>query len=52
MMMAQYASAAATQTSSSSELDKDRYYNCCLIGPGSEDRKPKLKVTYALPKKE
>ena len=50
MMMAQYASAAATQTSSSSELDKDRYYNCYLIGPGAKERQPKLRVTYALPR--
>ena len=50
MMMAQYASSAATTTSSDSELDKDRYYNCYLSGPGAEGKKPKLKITYALPK--
>ena len=51
MMMAQYASASATQTSISTELDKDRYYNCHLLGPGSDSgRRPKLKITYAIPK--
>jgi hypothetical protein len=48
--MAQYAGANASTTTSSSELDKDRYYNCCLRGPASADRKPKLKITFALPK--
>ena len=50
MMMAQYASASATKTSISTELDKDRYYNCHLLGPGSDGRRPKLKITYAIPK--
>lgn len=50
MMMAQYAASAATSTYSSSELDKDRYYNCYLNGPGASGNKPKLKVTFALPK--
>ena len=50
MMMAQYASSAATTTSSDSELDKDRYYNCYLCGPGAEGKKPELTLTYALPK--
>ena len=50
MMMAQYASSAATSTTSDSELDKDRYYNCYLNGPEAEGNRPKLKVTFALPK--
>ena len=50
MLMAQYAGANSSTTTSSSELDKDRYYNCVLHGPASEDRKPKLKITFALPK--
>ena len=50
MLMAQYAGANASTTSVSSELDKDRYYNCYLHGPASADRKPKLKITFALPK--
>ncbi len=48
--MAQYASASATTTSSDTELDKDRYYNAVLRGPAAEGRKPKLKVTFAIPK--
>lgn len=48
--MAQYASASATTTSSDTELDKDRYYNAVLCGPAAEGRKPKLKVTFAIPK--
>ena len=50
MLMAQYAGASASSTSTSWELDKDRYYNCTLRGPASEGRKPKLKITFALPK--
>ena len=50
MLMAQYAGANASSTTISWELDKDRYYNCVLHGPASEDRKPKLKITFALPK--
>ena len=50
MLMAQYAGANASTTTSSSELDKDRYYTCLLHGPTSEERKPKLKITFALPK--
>ena len=50
MMMAQYASSSAVSTSVSYELDKDRYYNCCLNGPGAEGNKPMLKITFALPR--
>jgi hypothetical protein len=50
MMMAQAASASATSTSVSYELDKDFYYNCSLLGPESGTRRPKLRVTYALPR--
>ena len=49
-MMAQYAASSATSTTSDTELDKDRYYNAVLRGPKAEGRKPKLKVTYAIPK--
>ena len=48
--MAQYAYSSATTTTSSTELDKDRYYRAVLRGPESEGRKPKLKVTFAIPK--
>ena len=50
MMMAQYAAASATTTSTSTEMDKDRYYDLRLNGPGSSGRRPKLKVTYAIPR--
>lgn len=48
--MAQYAYSSATTTTSDTELDKDRYYNAVLRGPKAEGRKPKLKVTFAIPK--
>ena len=48
--MAQYASSSATTTTSDTELDKDRYYNAVLRGPKAEGKKPKLKVTFAVPK--
>ena len=58
LMMAQYASAAnssTTQTSSSIELDKDRFYSAVLNGPGAggEDvmQKPRLKITFSAPMK-
>lgn len=49
-LMAQYASSSATTTTSDTELDKDRYYNAVLRGPKAEGKKPKLKVTFAIPK--
>lgn len=51
MMMAQYAASAANVSSTNAELDKDHYYNAVLNGPESEGRRPKIKVTYAIPKK-
>lgn len=51
LMMAQYASSAATTTSTSAEMDKDHYYCATLNGPESKDRKPMLKICFALPKK-
>ena len=55
-MMAAYASASSTpSTSSSTELDKDRFYNAMLCGPGAgEDdikQKPRIKITFSAPKK-
>ena len=50
MMMAQYANASASKTTTSTELDKDHYYNCHLNGPGAAGNKPKLKITFALPR--
>ncbi len=48
--MAQYAYSSATTTTSDTELDKDRYYRAVLRGPKAEGNKPKLKVTFAIPK--
>ena len=48
--LAQYAYSSATTTTSDTELDKDRYYRAVLRGPRAEGRKPKLKVTFAIPK--
>ncbi len=50
--MAQYAYASATTTTSNTELDKDRYYRAVLRGPKADGKKPKLKVTFAIPKPE
>lgn len=49
MMMAQYASGSST-TSTSTELDRDRFYRACLNGPGSSGRVPTLKLTFSIPK--
>ena len=55
LMLAQYASAYGSSSSetTSTELDKDRYYRCHLNGPQySEDVKqvPHIKVTFSAPK--
>ena len=55
MMMAQYASAynSSSTSTTSTELDKDRYYRCTLNGPqSSTDVKlvPHIKVTFSAPK--
>ena len=56
-MMAAYASSSAQTSSSSSEieLDKDRFYNSVLNGPGAGGndikQKPRLKITFSAPKK-
>ena len=55
LMMAQYASAysSSSSTTTSIELDKDRYYRCWLNGPDSStdiDQLPHLKVTFSAPK--
>lgn len=51
LMMAQYASMSnTTNTSSSVELDKDRFYNAVLNGPESSGERPRLKVTFSVPK--
>lgn len=53
-MMAAYASAYSSSDTSTStvELDKDRYYRCTLNGPEYADPsgQPRLKVTFSAPK--
>ena len=52
-MMAQQASQSYTSTSTSVELDIDRYYCASLRGPQATDgRVPTLRLTFALPKQE
>jgi hypothetical protein len=51
MMAAAYSSSASSSSSSTtSTLDKDRYYRAVLNGPTSSGSKPKMVVTYSLPK--
>ena len=51
-MMAMYASmyGSSNQTETSIALDKDRYYNAVLQGPGAEGPKPQLRITFSAPK--
>lgn len=53
-MMAMYASmynSSSTQTETTTMLDKDRYYNAVLQGPGAETGpKPQIKITFSAPK--
>ena len=53
-MMAMYASSMYGNSSSqetSTMLDKDRFYNAVLVGPGAESGpKPQLKITFSAPK--
>ena len=50
MMLAQMMAASQQQTyTTTTELDKDRYYQAVLNGASSE-RKPHFRVTFAIPK--
>ena len=51
-MMAMYASAmsSSSNTKSSVELDKDRYYFATLNGPEASGARPQLKITFSVPK--
>ena len=53
LIYAQMMSAASSgQTTTTQELDKDRYYCGILNGPAtSKDRKPRVKITFSVPKK-
>lgn len=44
--------ASSSKTTTTQELDKDRYYCGILNGPGTtKDRKPHVKITFSVPKK-
>ena len=49
MMMAAMSSSYSTGDTSERSLDKDRYYNGVLNGPGAEGDKPSLKITFSVP---
>ena len=49
MMMAAMSSSYSTSDTSERSLDKDRYYNGVLNGPGAEGEKPSLKITFSVP---
>ena len=51
-MLAQQASQAYTSTSSTIELDTDRFYCAALHGPDSNGQVPTLRLVYALPNPE
>lgn len=46
-----YGSSSSTSTESSDELDRDRFYGATLYGPTATQAKPKLTLTFAIPKK-
>ena len=51
--MSQYASMYGSGNSpqeTNIQLDKDRYYYASINGPGAEDARPKLKITFSAPK--
>ena len=53
MMMASMAGSYSTGESTSRSLDKDRFYNATLNGPGSGtelEQKPRLRVIFSAPK--
>lgn len=55
MMAAMASSANSNTTSSSIELDRDRFYNGVLCGPeygNTLEEKPRLKITFSVPKAE
>ena len=44
-------SSSGSTTSTSEELDRDRFYAAKLCGPQNESRRPKLKISYSVPKR-
>ena len=49
MMMAAMSSSYTTSESSERSLDKDRYYNAVLNGPGADGEKPRLRIVFSVP---
>ena len=50
MMMASMAGSYSTGEETERSLDKDRFYNAILNGPGAAGEKPRLKITFSAPK--
>ena len=50
-MMAAYANASNSSSSATSsiELDKDRFYDAVINGPGATSDKPSIKITFSAP---
>jgi hypothetical protein len=49
MMMAAMSSSYSTSETSERILDKERYYNGVLNGPGADGAKPSLKIVFSVP---
>lgn len=54
MMAAMYSNSSSTTETTTVMLDKDRYYNATLNGPGYPDKDlvPQLRITFAIPVEE
>ena len=52
MLMAQAMSSSSSSTTTTTQtfLDKEGYYDAILAGPEATGRRPKLRITYAVPK--
>lgn len=53
-MMAQYYGSSTTSSSTTLNLDRDRYYYCKLHGPGASDAtlRPSFSFTYSIPNEQ
>ena len=49
MMMAAMSSSYTTSDTSERSLDKERYYNGVLNGPGADGEKPRLRIVFSVP---
>ncbi len=50
LMQQMYGNMNASNSTTIKVLDKDRYYSAVLNGPAHPDRRPKMTITYSLPK--